>query len=764
MPHDHASEDRFAELEDRLAQIEKKLGLTWRPVAPKSPELPETPPAPTMLSVPKAPPLAPPTTAAVPDDKQTALADVFPPRRVKKEPFSTEQLIGGKTFAALGAIVVVIAVGLLFKLAWDRGWFANMSPEMKIGAGVLFGFVLLGAGEWALRRINAAASAGLSAAGIGVIYTSVYVSMTLFNLFTLPTTFMLLAATAFLGIAVSVRSRLAAVAIISLIGGYLAPVLVPTNTPHPYFFTSYLVTLLLISLVLSSWIGRTIPSFRAIRSFGWWGTILLGQMWVLKEGLQTPQWALLFLSVVWAAVHAERFAASRQLFATDNPSEDTDDRPLRADLLRPSPATASDPQPMEVAASISTTAWVTALGWFIAEKTAVVEPWLIPAALGALCLTISSVFAGHLRIMRDLPRTEPERVGAGLLVQSGSLFLLAIGLGFSDWPQVIAWLSLGLAAIAGGRWINSRGLDYYGVVTLTIATAHLAVFGANATPWPAGFETLGIFVTDWQLRFFIAAAVWIAAGVLMLIRNADELPIRAVSSAGIGIIILGAFIAHPRSLAPSVLIAWMGIAGILAAAHYFIPRLHLRAMGLALCGASLVYWVAHYPLEGWSNIPAPIGLHPGLWLAFAIISVSLAVTYIRAWITDDAIRKQIFTAVAAVTTGLFFTATSFEVARGAAELASDDTVRLAALSIYWGLFGVAMIAVGFRARQPAVRYIGLALILVSTAKALVVDLAEVPAGWRIASFFGLGMLMLGVAVAYAKIAAKGEQTTEPILE
>ena len=42
----------------------------------------------------------------------------------------------------------------------------------------------------------------------------------------------------------------------------------------------------------------------------------------------------------------------------------------------------------------------------------------------------------------------------------------------------------------------------------------------------------------------------------------------------------------------------------------------------------------------------------------------------------------------------------------------------------------------------------------ATAKAAVFDLASVPQVWRVASFVGLGLLMLGVAVGYAKVAAR----------
>ena len=72
----------------------------------------------------------------------------------KRPPFELERLIGMKVVPAIGAIVVVIGVVLLLKLGYDEGWF-SMSAAGKCWAGGGLGLVLLVAGEFAFRRINA---------------------------------------------------------------------------------------------------------------------------------------------------------------------------------------------------------------------------------------------------------------------------------------------------------------------------------------------------------------------------------------------------------------------------------------------------------------------------------------------------------------------------------------------------------------------------------------------------------------------------------
>ena len=83
--------------------------------------------------------------------------------------------------------------------------------------------------------------------------------------------------------------------------------------------------------------------------------------------------------------------------------------------------------------------------------------------------------------------------------------------------------------------------------------------------------------------------------------------------------------------------------------------------------------------------------------------------------------------------------------------ASDITVRLASFSIYWGLYGVALVTVGFFKRAAVARYAGLALLAITTAKVLFIDLAEATNTWRVVSFGACGLLLIVTSIAYAKL-------------
>ena len=64
------------------------------------------------------------------------------------------------------------------------------------------------------------------------------------------------------------------------------------------------------------------------------------------------------------------------------------------------------------------------------------------------------------------------------------------------------------------------------------------------------------------------------------------------------------------------------------------------------------------------------------------------------------------------------------------------------------------IAAGFKFRSAAVRYFGLGLFALTLLKVVFVDLANAGQGYRVLSFMGLGLLLLGTSVLYGKLSPK----------
>ena len=63
-------------------------------------------------------------------------------------------------------------------------------------------------------------------------------------------------------------------------------------------------------------------------------------------------------------------------------------------------------------------------------------------------------------------------------------------------------------------------------------------------------------------------------------------------------------------------------------------------------------------------------------------------------------------------------------------------------------------AAGFKTRFAGLRYFGLTLLAMALMKIVVIDMRQVSTGYRILSFMGVGLLMLGTSVLYGKVSPR----------
>ena len=111
----------------------------------------------------------------------------------------------------------------------------------------------------------------------------------------------------------------------------------------------------------------------------------------------------------------------------------------------------------------------------------------------------------------------------------------------------------------------------------------------------------------------------------------------------------------------------------------------------------------------------------------------------------------------------------FEIGRGFAperlHLEHAGMIRHLAWSIYTGLFAVCLLILGFKRSIRELRYVGLALLVLTLGKVLVVDLSEVRLIYRVLSLLITGLLFVGTSLLYAKRAAllsEAESDGEPL--
>lgn len=692
---------------------------------------------------PEAPTVAQPPVAAPPVHAPARAAG-----RLREEP-SLERRIGGQVFAVAGALIVIVGLALGVKVAIDQGWFRLLPPGLRcLGIAALGAFFLV-AGELLRTRVRAIAVAGCNAAGLGGLYVAAYAAFAVFNLVSGPVAFALMVGAAAIGFAVALRHGSLSTAMLSLVGAYLVPILLTRPNAAPHVLPAYLLLLSAVALVLAACRPR---QFGPLRDAAWIGGGALGLLWTLSQAAEHPALVVAFWGAAWTMHQGELLvtAARRELR----------DRPVAERAAGPRRRRAWSRRVEPVLLAVATTAGVVAVSAVVLDLETLLPHWLAPAAVFAATSVLAIVFGGHLRVLRDAPRTDLETLAAAHAAQAGALLIVTVALALGGWIEVTAWLAMGLAAVVAGRWVGARSLDAYGLVLLAIASTRLGVYdiaaGPASTPWSTAG---GLAVAPWTMLVVWAGAAWMLAGALMLRSASDEddrpiaspRPTAAVvcAAAATGAWMLAP--AHPESAPASVCIAWLGLSLLLRGVWRPVPRLHLDAMACVAGVGAVLPWVAGAEFNRWIHSAQTPGTYPGLWLAAAVALALLA----HAW---DSRRRISWTdapspwpALLAIAGGVAFAASSIEIARSAALLADDETARRAALSIWWGLWGVALVVGGFWRRAAPARYVGLGLMALAAVKAVVVDLAGVPPLWRVASFVGLGVLMLGVAVLYGRV-------------
>lgn len=883
-----ALERRLKRIEDRLSTIEQRLGTpitVARPtdVPPPISCEPILQPAQQAARPPVLPPSDWPTAQVLP--RTPAPQPTARPDTTARSS-GLEQLVGARLYAALGAIVVTVGAGMFLKLAVDHGWF-NVSPTTRCSLAAGFGALLAMLGEVLRRRLNTIATASLSAAGLGTIYASAWAAFGMYRLVSPGAAFVMLAAISVLGVLLALRAGLVSLALLSIGGAYIAMLVVPAGTAPYWMSPMYLLAILGLGL----WLSAARPSpFRLVRPLVLAGTGGLGAAVTLGLLRDAPMIGLTFLGMVWLLVHIELYIGSRRLPAAVGE--------LRTSLHRSSFASIRP-----VTWSFAATAWSVGLGVLLARLSSSpipIDEWVIPAA-GFLGTFVGSLlFAAHLRVLRDTPATDSERLGAGLLMQSGALLIGTVALAFAGWAEVVAWLAMGLAAAVAGRWMRSRALAVYGMIPLTISVARLITYDLFVSGITAnGVDVVGLYLTRWSVLMAGAAIAWLISGLLLRAgasgkdQASGERRWRDIGAAmiGIGVCLFGVAAISPQSAASSLALvvvmisvstmltgrairsvalgsagalglclvtgllsiaqsvwpypfsrstafagllftpwsvpmvvtglAWCGVAWglrplpevfpgaarlssntdprrsialalglltplwmlvvegvsmtslclvwtlaalLIGLAHRLRPTLSLRTIATIAMGGALVVWMVKFPAErlGGRIDGGALLMHPSVLLAvFLVASMSALARLWSRWSTnrDSAglLRAPdrafiLIHVVAAVLLG--FLSSTIEVRRDAMILLDDATARQAAVSIWWGLFAAGLLAVGFVRRVPLVRHAGLGLLGIATIKAALLDLQLVGAEWRALTFLGLGMLMLAVAVVYARMAGK----------
>ena len=267
---------RQTDLMRRLKSVEEaqrgvKGFSTSEPSAPLSPPLvpPPSRPASGLARPPATPP--PPVRETVPSEAPSVTEPVAhvaqppaPPAAPLHEP--TAQRVGDRNVQAepsldsantltdtlkawvttgnvpvkVGVLVSLVGLGFLIQEANERG-FITLTIEMGLIAVALFGLVLLAIG-WRLRRTHTIYGLSLQGGGIAALYLTTYAAFAVYDVLgALPGGSAVIVITVGAGVLAVVQDA-RSLAVLGIIGGFLAPVLVYTQPEdHVALFGFYAV-------------------------------------------------------------------------------------------------------------------------------------------------------------------------------------------------------------------------------------------------------------------------------------------------------------------------------------------------------------------------------------------------------------------------------------------------------------------------------------------------------------------------------------------
>lgn len=765
---------------------------------------------------------------------------------------NVEQALASRWLVWVGGVAIALG-GLLFvKYAHDNGL---IPPILRVIIGLLFGAGLVAGGEWVRRRDDAVAKgyvpAALSAAGLAICFGVIYAAYALYDILSPTACFPLLVLVGLAGLWLSLRQG-PFLALLGLVGSYVAPALVPSEFPNVWGFFVYLLVILVAVLTLlrvriwwwlgflalagsliwpTLWLngffatdqivpialfalavgaasvflpagraillpemgsladpgemkpamqlavvglavagvilaalvyrsghdGRTLVAFAismaAIVGFGWWRDGMVAAPLAAAAGS-------FIVLMAWKDVGFHEWAMDERGFWTTVPG-----------LVEP---------PRFRNAMLAAMAAFTAVGiagtWQRQEK----RPWAaLASGAGLLFLfgawaradfTLSNtawavtgaVIAVVLATVADRVKESASRAAELLLVGTALLAVFAVDRLFDG-----VWMTLALAVLAALAAFATRRLPlpWLGAIAAALATfasARLFLgreFWSEPTDVPLGPHWVlygyGVpAVLFWQAsrwlkgEAFTKHRVGLEGLALGLAISLVSLELRVLIGGGITRENVGLLELAAHGL------AWMGAAYGLAYRQQLFSSLvsqwGARILLVASCAMFFLALTVRNPVvtgdivEGGRYINA-------LWLAY-LAPVPLLALMARK--LDGLGLGEYRSGLGVFALVLLMAFVTLQVKR----LFQDFTIDAAflsdaesyAVSAAWVVTAIAIFVAGIRLDRQAIRYGGLAVLVLAVLKVFALDLFEIGGLWRIASIIGLGLCLIGVGWLYTR--------------
>jgi uncharacterized membrane protein len=270
-------EQQVKRLAPALARAERRLGPTAESAPPREGTvIPSPQPGPVPPDTSPAPPPSPvrPVRSQAPPTLQTKPAvsgpsSPLPLSQKSSAPVDMESLIAGKWFNRIGIVAILIAISYFLKLAFDNNW---IGPTGRVAIGILFGALMLPWSHWLLGRGYSYFSEGIAALGEATLFVSVWAGCQYYTLYSRDFGFAAMIVITAVMAAIAIGRDSQRIAVMSLLGGLLAPILASSGKDEQVVLFTYLLFLGAGGLVIAAkkqWQSLPLISFIGTQIYFW---------------------------------------------------------------------------------------------------------------------------------------------------------------------------------------------------------------------------------------------------------------------------------------------------------------------------------------------------------------------------------------------------------------------------------------------------------------------------------------------------------------
>lgn len=383
-------------------------------------------------------------------------------------------------------------------------------------------------------------------------------------------------------------------------------------------------------------------------------------------------------------------------------------------------------------------------------------------------------------------RADRRRLAYAYLATGLVLAALAVPIQLEQANIMIVWAVEALVLMFVARRLQNQLIL---AASLSVMALAIGYYYVQQSPAAVGsdlsvvlWQPLGVALTRSLLVAMCLTASLLGMAALLRVGRPR---IRQLDTASAGMFLAGLalFIYGLQTLALLPTMAatwwWLTMSAMIFAAALWRRSASLSVIALLAVAITAAKWLIYDTLalrlvQGLPMAVAPIAnwqFAAGVALAVGLALVNLRI--IRAGLLprakgagDSGAQLGTVFVLSAALVGIW--AGSFEIDRyfglgGTIPFANSSQAMQMAYSLWWSIYAIAILVIGFVCSRASLRYFAIAIFAVTLVKLFLVDMQYVDAIYRILSFLGLGVLLVAAAWfynSYFRKAAKAEKPPE----